>query len=593
MQRNEIDEKLKWDTSLIYANDDDFYKDIEELKSQAKDLGKYKGKITENSDTLLSFLKDYESFMRKFYKAGVYASLRSDEDTRVTKYQEMTQTISIVGSELSQELAFITPEILGEDYEKIEELLGEKEELKAYEHYFEDMFRSKDHVLSENEEKILASYSKLSENPVTTYMIFSNADMKFPNVEKDGKEIELSDANFTTLEEDKDRDFRRRVYETYYGVYKQFENTSASLLDGEVTSHNVVAKLRGYDSARQMSLFANNIDEEIYDNLLEVVHDNMDIHRDYTALRKEFLGVDDLGFHDIYVPLVKDYDRKIEFDEAREIVLEAIKPLGEEYVSVARDGFNQRWFDVCPNEGKRSGAYSSGSYDTQPYILLNHNDTINDVFTIAHELGHSMHSYYTRKTQPFVYGSYSIFLAEIASTTNELLLLDYMLKHSQSEEETAYLLNYFVNQFKSTVFRQTLFAEFEHEVNKLVASGEPIPAARLDQIYGDLNRDYFGPDINVDEYISTEWSRIPHFYMFYYVFQYATGFMSAVALSQKILKGTDEDRQAYLNYLKAGESEYPIDVLKKAGVDMTNKNAMQKAMDVARDALEDLRKAIM
>lgn len=593
MQREDIEKRLTWDTSLIYKNDDEFYKEIEESKKIADDLTNYKGKITKNADTLLDFLKDYENLMRKLYKAGVYASLKSDEDTRVSKYQEMTQTISIVDSEISQKLSFITPEILGEDYEKIKSLLEEKEELKVYDHYFEDLFRSKDHVLSEDQEKIIASFSKLRENPVTTYMIFSNADMKFPSVEKDGEEVSLSDANFTLLEEDKDRDFRRRVYETYYGVYKQFENTAASLLDGEITSHNIVSKLRGYDSARQMSLFVNNLDEEIYDNLLEVVHDNMDIHRDYTSLRKEFLGVDDLGFHDIYVPLVKDYDRKIEFDEARDIVLEAIKPLGEEYVKVARKGFEQRWFDVMPNEGKRSGAYSSGSYDTQPYILLNHTDSIDDVFTIAHELGHSMHSYYTRKTQPFIYGHYSIFLAEIASTTNELLLLDYMLEHSQSEEETAYLLNYFVNQFKSTVFRQTLFAEFEHEVNKLVEKGEPIPAARLDQIYGDLNRDYFGKDINVDEFISTEWSRIPHFYMFYYVFQYATGFMSAVALSQKILKGTDEDRKAYLDYLKAGESEYPIDVLKKAGVDMTNKDAMQKAMDVARDALEDLRRAIM
>lgn len=593
MERNDVEERLTWDTSLIYKQDEDFYKDIDESKDLAEQLRKYKGKITENADSLLDFLKDYENLMRKLYKAGVYASLKSDEDTRVSKYQEMTQTISIVDSEISQKLSFITPEILGEDYEKIKSLLEEKEELKVYDHYFEDLFRSKDHVLSEDQEKIIASFSKLRENPVTTYMIFSNADMKFPSVEKDGEEVSLSDANFTLLEEDKDRDFRRRVYETYYGVYKQFENTAASLLDGEITSHNIVSKLRGYDSARQMSLFVNNLDEEIYDNLLEVVHDNMDIHRNYTTLRKNFLGVDDLGFHDIYVPLVKDYDRKIEFDEARDIVLEAIKPLGEEYVKVARKGFEQRWFDVMPNEGKRSGAYSSGSYDTQPYILLNHTDSIGDVFTIAHELGHSMHSYYTRKTQQFIYGSYSIFLAEIASTTNELLLLDYMLENSQSEEETAYLLDYFVNQFKSTVFRQTLFAEFEHEVNKLVAKGEPIPAARLDQIYGDLNRDYFGKDIDVDEYISTEWSRIPHFYMFYYVFQYATGFMSAVALSQKILKGTDEDRKAYLDYLKAGESEYPIDVLKKAGVDMTNKDSMQKAMDVARKALEDLRNAII
>ena len=370
-------------------------------------------------------------------------------------------------------------------------------------------------------------------------------------------------------------------------------NTLASTLDGEFTAHNVEAKLRGYKSAREMSLFANNIPEEIYDNLLEVIHDNADIHRDYTTLRKEYLGVDDLGFHDIYVPLVEDYDRQIDFDEAKEIVLEAIKPLGEEYVKVAREGFEKRWFDVCPNEGKRSGAYSSGSYDTQPFILLNHTNTINDVFTIVHELGHSMHSYYTRSTQPYAYGSYSIFLAEIASTTNELLLLNYMLDHSQSEAETKYLLNYFVNQFKSTVFRQTMFAEFEHRVNKLVENAEPIPAERLHGIYKELNEELFGKDIKVDDYIAAEWARIPHFYMFYYVFQYATGFMSAVALSQKILHGTDADRQAYLGFLKAGESEYPIEVLKKAGVDMTNKKAMESAMDVARKAMKDLREAIL
>lgn len=447
--------------------------------------------------------------------------------------------------------------------------------------------------MDEKSEQIIASFGKTSQNPSATYMIFSNADMSFPSVEKDGEEIEITDANFVNLQQDKDRDFRREVYEKYYKTYRQFSNTLASTLDGDFSAHNTEAKLRGFSSAREMSLFANNLPEEIYDNLLEVVHDNVDIHRDYTTLRKEFLGVDDLGFHDIYMPLVKDYDRKIEFDEAKEIVLEAIKPLGEEYVEVAKKGFERGWFDVCPNKGKRGGAYSSGSYDTQPFILLNYTNTIDDVFTVIHELGHSMHSYYTRSNQEYQYGSYSIFLAEIASTTNELLLLDYMLKNSKSEEETAYLLNYFVNQFKSTVFRQTMFAEFEHKVNKLVEAGEPIPSERLHGIYKELNEDLFGEDIEVDEFISAEWARIPHFYMFYYVFQYATGFMSAVALSQKILHGTDEDRAAYLNYLKAGQSEYPLEVLKKAGVDMTGKDAMQKAMDVARDALKDLREAIL
>ncbi|MDU2557922.1 MAG: oligoendopeptidase F [Anaerococcus prevotii] len=592
MERKDIDQKLKWDTTSIYEKDEDFYEDIENVKNLADKLVGFKGKITASLDNFKDFIKLDEEFSRKLEKACVYASLKSDEDTRVTKYQEMDQVATNTYVALTEALSFVRPELLATDQEKIKEYLKDPEIAHLY-HYFEDIARYKDHTLDEKSEQIIASFGKTAQNPSATYMIFSNADMSFPSVEKDGEEIEITDANFVNLQQDKDRDFRREVYEKYYKTYRQFSNTLASTLDGDFSAHNTEAKLRGFSSAREMSLFANNLPEEIYDNLLEVVHDNVDIHRDYTTLRKEFLGVDDLGFHDIYMPLVKDYDRKIEFDEAKEIVLEAIKPLGEEYVEVARKGFETGWFDVCPNKGKRGGAYSSGSYDTQPFILLNYTNTIDDVFTVIHELGHSMHSYYTRSNQEYQYGSYSIFLAEIASTTNELLLLDYMLKNSKSEEETAYLLNYFVNQFKSTVFRQTMFAEFEHKVNKLVEAGEPIPAERLHGIYKELNEDLFGEDIEVDEFISAEWARIPHFYMFYYVFQYATGFMSAVALSQKILHGTDEDRAAYLNYLKAGESEYPLEVLKKAGVDMTGKDAMQKAMDVARDALKDLREAIL
>lgn len=592
MERKDIDQRLKWDTTSIYEKDEDFYEDIENVKKLADKLVGFKGKITSSLDNFKEFIKLDEEFSRKLEKAYVYASLKSDEDTRVTKYQEMDQVATNTYVALTEALSFVRPELLATDGEKIKEYLKDSE-IAHLSHYFEDIARYKDHTLDEKSEQIIASFGKTAQNPSATYMIFSNADMSFPSVEKDGEEIEITDENFVNLQQDKDRDFRREVYEKYYKTYRQFSNTLASTLDGDFSAHNTEAKLRGFSSAREMSLFANNLPEEIYDNLLEVVHDNVDIHRDYTTLRKEFLGVDDLGFHDIYMPLVKDYDRKIEFDEAKEIVLEAIKPLGEEYVEVARKGFEAGWFDVCPNKGKRGGAYSSGSYDTQPFILLNYTNTIDDVFTVIHELGHSMHSYYTRSNQEYQYGSYSIFLAEIASTTNELLLLDYMLKNSKSEEETAYLLNYFVNQFKSTVFRQTMFAEFEHKVNKLVEAGEPIPSERLHGIYKELNEDLFGEDIEVDEFISTEWARIPHFYMFYYVFQYATGFMSAVALSQKILHGTDEDRTAYLNYLKAGESEYPLEVLKKAGVDMTGKVAMQKAMDVARDALKDLREAIL
>lgn len=592
MERKDVEERLKWDTTSIYKNDEDFYKDIEEVKKLAKDLTGFKGRLTKDLETFKEFIKLDEKFSRKMEKAYVYASLRSDEDTRVTKYQEMNQIATNTYVLTGEALSFVRPELLATDYELIKEYL-EDSEISYLKHYFDDIYRFKDHTLDEKSEKIIASFGKTAQNPRSTYMIFSNADMSFPHVNKDGEDIEITDANFVNLQQDKDRNFRREVYEKYYKTYRQFSNTLASTLDGDFSAHNTEAKLRNFDSARQMSLFANNLSEDIYDNLLEVVHDNADIHRDYTSLRKEFLGVDDLGFHDIYMPLVKDYERKIDFDEAKEIVLEAIKPLGEEYVKVAREGFETGWFDVCPNKGKRGGAYSSGAYDTQPFILLNYTNTIDDVFTVIHELGHSMHSYYTRSTQRYQYGSYSIFLAEIASTTNELLLLDYLLKNSKSEEETAYLLNYFVNQFKSTVFRQTMFAEFEHKVNKLVEAGEAIPAERLHGIYKELNEELFGKDIKVDEYISAEWARIPHFYMFYYVFQYATGFMSAVALSQNILHGTDEQRQAYLNFLKAGESEYPIEVLKKAGVDMTNKASMQMAMDVARKALKDLREAIL
>ena len=592
MKRSEVEERLKWDTSSIYTDDEGFYKDIEEVKNLVARLKEFKGKLTSDLETFKEYLKLNEEFERKMEKAYVYSSLRNDEDTTVSKYQEMSQVAENTYVYAASELSFISPEILSTDEKVINSYL-EDEEISYLKHYFEDMFRAKDHVLDEKSESILAAFGKLKNNPQNTYMIFNNADLSFPSVQKDGEEIKITNANFVTLQEDSNRDFRREVYEKYYETYRQYSNTLASTIDGEFTAHNVEAKLRGYKSAREMSLSANNIPEEIYDNLLEVIHDNADIHRDYTTLRKEYLGVDDLGFHDIYVPLVEDYDRQIEFDEAKEIVLEAIKPLGEEYVKVAREGFEKRWFDVMPNEGKRSGAYSSGSYDTQPFILLNHTNSINDLFTIVHELGHSMHSYYTRREQPYYYGSYSIFLAEIASTTNELLLLDYMLKNSQSEAETKYLLNYFVNQFKSTVFRQTMFAEFEHKVNKLVENAEPIPAERLHAIYKELNEDLFGKDIEVDDYIAAEWARIPHFYMFYYVFQYATGFMSAVALSQKILHGTDADREAYLGFLKAGESEYPIEVLKKAGVDMTNKTAMESAMEVARKAMKDLREAIL
>ena len=590
MQRNEIDEKLKWNVEKIYATDEEFYSELDKINSLVEEVTKHKGHILDSADSLYDTLKDLEKVMRKAHKLMVYSHLRNDEDTRESKYQEMNAVASNVISNMSKELSFINPEILSNDTSLIDKYIEEKNELKIYRQFFDNMLRFKEHTLSEKEERIIASYNKLSENPVNTYMLFSNADISYKPAFKDGEEIKISDANFTDLEEDDNREFRKEVYENYYSSYKQFENTAASLLDGEVKSNVIRANLKKFSSAREMSLFENNISEEVYDNLIKVINDNMDIMHDYTTLRKKVLGVDELHFYDVYMPLVKSFDKKFTFDEAKEIVLNAIKPLGEEYVEIARKGFEDRWFDVCANEGKRSGAYSSGFYDTDPYILLNFTGGLDSIFTIVHELGHSMHSYFTRKNQPFVYGSYSIFLAEIASTTNELLLLDYMIKNAKDESEKAYLLNYYMHSFKSTVYRQTMFAEFEHEVNKLVEADKAVSANILDKIYRELNEKYFGKDMIVDDYISVEWARIPHFYMFYYVYQYATGFCAAVAFSQKILSGNQEDIDKYLGFLKAGESDYALNVLKKAGLDMADPNSIQKALDVAREKMNELKK---
>lgn len=588
MLRYDIDEKYKWDLEKIYKNLNEFKKDYEEIKKGIEKLCKFNGKICQSAKSLEEFLKLDEKVERKIEKLYVYASLKSDENTRETANQELKQEAMNLYSEFIGKLSFVKSQILKEDYKLIEKYLEENENLKIYKHYFKDLFRNKNHILSDKEEKIIASYNKLGKVPENTYMLFTNADLKFPYVLKGDKKIEITNANFTHLQEDKDRNFRKEVYEKFYSTYKQFQETSASLLNGELINHYTQAKLRNFESSRQMALFTNNISEDVYDNLIDVINDNLDINKGYISLRKEILNLNDLAFYDIYMPLVSDYNLKYSFEEAKEIILEALKPLGNDYVNNARRGFESRWFDVCPNEGKRSGAYSSGSYDTEPYILLNYNNTLDSLFTTVHELGHSMHSYYTNTSQPYIYSSYSIFLAEIASTTNELLLLNYMLDNTENKNEKAYLLNHYVNSFKSTIFRQAMFAEFEHKANLLVGQSKPINGQILDEIYKDLNIKYYGKDIKVDEYISCEWTRIPHFYMFYYVYQYATGFSSAVTLSNNILHGSKKDTINYLDFLKAGNSAYPLEILKRAGVDMTKKDDLQKAMNIAREKLDEL-----
>lgn len=591
MKREQIDDKYKWNLKDFFESDEVFYELAKEACEKIESLKQYENTLGQSKEAFKNAIEEIFATRRLIGNLYTYSHLKNDEDTTDPVYQKMHKEAQNLYVKYSEAVSFFMPEILKIDREKLDEFLTD-ESLKKYKQYFDNLFRYKEHTLSESEEKMLASYEALSNNPVNTYALLTNADIKFEPVEKNGEKIELNNANFTLLEEDEDRDFRKEVYEHYYQSYKDIANTAASLLEGEINSHVIKARLKKFDSARQMSLFANNIDEAIYDKLVDTVNQNMDLMNEYTDLRKKKLGVDSLHFYDNYMPLVKGYDRKFTFEEAKDIVLKAVSVLGDDYRKIAEKGFDEGWVDVLTSDGKRSGAYSSGSYDSHPYILMNFNGNVDSVFTLAHELGHSMHSYYTRHNQDYIYGSYSIFLAEIASTTNELLLLDYLLKMSKDENEKLYLLNYYVDSFKQTVFRQTMFAEFEHQTNTLIEKSIPLTKDKLNDIYSELLKKYFGKSMEVDDYIAVEWARIPHFYMFYYVYQYATGFSSAVTFSKAILSGDQEKIEKYKDFLKAGESDYPVNVLKKAGIDIANDDTLDIAMQELKTKLHELKERL-
>ncbi|WP_077370029.1 oligoendopeptidase F [Anaerosalibacter sp. Marseille-P3206] len=593
LEREEIPVKYKWDLESMYANNELWEKDFEKVKTLANEIEVYSGKTVESSKNLLDVLVLKDELYRLSYNVLVYARMRSDEDSRNSTYQALTDRAMGLAALVQEKTSFIVPEILSLDESEMEKYINEQKDLEVYRHFLDTILRKKEHVLSQREEALLAQMSEVSESPQNTFSMLNNADIKFPSiVDENGNEVEITHGNFIPFMESKDRRVRKDAYENLYHTYGNFKNTFASTLNGCVKKNIFYAKARNYNSSIEASLDENNIPVSVYDNLLNSINNNLDAMHKYISIRKRALGVDELHMYDIYTPIVKDTDIKVPYEKAQEVIIEGLHPLGENYLEVLKEGFNNRWIDVYENRGKRSGAYSFGTYDSKPFVLLNYHETLDNVFTIAHEMGHSIHSYFTRKNQPYIYGGYSIFLAEIASTTNEALLMDHMLKNAKDNSEKLYLLNHYLDQFKGTIYRQAMFAEFERDIHEYVENGGALTADYLCDSYKKLNEKYYGPDMVIDDEIAMEWARIPHFYYNYYVFQYATGFSSAISLSEKILKEGSEAVDRYIEFLSSGDSDYAINVLKRAGVDMTTSEPIDKALKLFGKLVDEMDKLI-
>lgn len=588
--RQEVPEHLTWDLTTIYKSDEEWESAFKEIQQLVTESGQYQGKLGESSETLLAALRFRDTLFDKASNLYVYAHLKMDQDTANPTYQSLHSRAGSLISQLMAAVSYFDPEILSIDEAKLAGFLEENADLRLYEHLLDELSISRPYILSEKEEALLASAGEVLGSSSDTFSTLNNADIKFPTIKnEDGESVEITHGRYGKLLESKDRSVREAAFKGVYQVYEGLKNTLASTLSGQVKKSNFYARVRGYKSAREAALSGNHIPEEVYDSLLESVNNNLPLLHRYVKLRQQLLGIEDLRMYDLYTPLSNDVDLNFTYEEAKEVVLEGLKPLGEEYQAILKEAFDSRWIDVTENKGKRSGAYSSGAYSTSPYILLNWQDNIDNVFTLAHELGHSVHSYYTRNNQPFIYGDYSIFLAEVASTTNENLLTDYLLKKYDDPKIRAYLLNHYLDGFKGTVFRQSQFAEFEHKIHQADQGGEALTADYLTETYADINKKFYGTEVmHYDKEIGYEWSRIPHFYMNYYVFQYATGFSAASALSQKILDEGQSAVDDYIAYLKAGNSDFPIDVLKKAGVDMTTSKPVDDALVVFEKRLTEL-----
>ncbi|MGL6108159.1 oligoendopeptidase F [Romboutsia sp.] len=588
IDRNTIEAKYKWQIEKMYATKEAIEKDIEQVKEYMSKVKEYKGKLSENKDSLCKGLSLSEKASQILQNLYVYSHMKQHEDTRINGNQSMATKIEMLSTELSMATSFIVPEIIAMDEQKLKEYTKDKD-LSFYDKYIKDILREKPHTLNEREEEILAATADLTSIPENVYDMLSFADLEFPEIEDEkGNKVKLTHSNYSLFIKSKSNKVRKDAFEAMYSVYDKYKNTFASMLYGGVKSEIFYSKIRKYQSALQASLFQDDISVDVYNNLILAVNENLDSLNKYINVKKKLLGLENIHMYDLYVPLTDKFEMNIPYDKAKEIILKALKPLGEEYLSIIKRAFEEGWIDVYENEGKQGGAYSWGSYDSKPYILMSYKDDLNSLFTLIHELGHSLHSYYSRNNQPYLYSSYKIFVAEVASTLNELLLINYLLENSNSKEETVYLLNYYLEQFRTTVYRQTMFAEFEKITHEKVESGQPLTADEFNDIYYKLNEKYYGQSSIVDKEIGLEWARIPHFYSNFYVYKYATGFSAASALSQQILNEGQEAVDRYIEFLKSGGSEYPLKQLKDAGVDMENKETIDKALQVFSDLVNKL-----
>ena len=589
LQRNEVPEELTWDLTKVFKSDEEFEKEYQAVKDEVQNFRKLQGTMDQGSQRFLQIIENFLSINRKFEKVYVYASMKNDQDTTNAKYQGYNEMVDALAAEFSESISWFEPELLELDEDKLKQYFVEKKELKQYEHLIESMLVMRKHTLDKKSESLLAGASDIFGTSQNVFGILNNADLKFPIVKDDnGDDIQLSHGVYGKLIESTNREVRKAAFKGLYSVYDQFKHTMATTLIGNVKVHNFKARVRNYKDAREAATTSNHIPTEVYDVLLEQVHRNLPLLHRYVKLRKKILGVDELHMYDMYTPLIEDSKLTYNYIQAQIEAKKALKVLGMDYLTHVSEAFENRWIDVVENKGKRSGAYSSGVYDTPPYILLNWQDNLENLFTLVHEMGHSMHSYYTSHNQPYQYGDYPIFLAEIASTTNENILTDYLLKNNNEKDILIYILNHYLDGFKGTVYRQTQFAEFEKWIHEQNSKGVPLTAKSISEYYLELNKKYYGSDVISDPEIALEWARIPHFYYNFYVYQYATGFAAATTLAENILSGDENKLNKYLIYLKAGSSKYPLEVMKDAGVDMTDSSYLEKAFKVFEERLNQL-----
>lgn len=590
MNRNEIEEKYKWDLTKIYKDINEFNKEYEDVSKQIDDFSKYESIMSENAINFYNTLKEYFAISRKIEKLSVYTNLLFDENTGDNNNQALNVKTSNLNDKFTKVSYFVTPTILKKDYKEIEKYYQEVPELLDYEIIIKNEYRYKEHTLSDIEEKLLSSLSKIFNNNYETYELLKDSDLTFGNIhDEEGNLVELTCSNYSIYIESQNREVRKEAFITLYKTYKQFINTFASTIHGNIKENITIAKARKYPSAINWCLFPDEVDESIYNNLIKIINDNLDVLFKYYDLKKELLALDELHLYDIYTPIVKEYEKKYPFSEAKETVLKALSVLGDDYISILKKGIENRWIDIYPTKNKRTGAYSGGCYDTEPYMLLNYQEKYNDMSTLAHEAGHSMHSYYTRTNNLYQYGNYSIFVAEVASTVNELLLAKYLLKISQNKEEKLFILDNLMTLFKSTIYRQVMFAEFEQDIYKDAEQDIPLTADYLSNKYYRLNQKYFGDNVIVDDEIKYEWARIPHFYYNFYVYKYATGLSAACHIVTDILSGKENAVEDYKKFLKCGRTKSPLESLKIAGVDLTKKEVIESAIQMFNETIEDFK----